>query len=507
MFGTVPSNITSADKAPSDTLFIDGQWLAGNGKSFASMNPALNSSTAIPVWQGHSADADQVKSAVKAARKAFKGWSETSIDERIALIRKFGECLTNAKEEIARIISLETGKPQWETITEAGAMIGKVEISITAHQERTGERESEMGSARAVLRHKPHGVVAVFGPYNFPGHLPNGHIIPALLAGNTVVLKPSELTPMVSEAVMQLWQQAGLPKGVLNLVQGEKETGMALASDPELDGLFFTGSSRTGHLLHEQFAGHPGKILALEMGGNNPLIVDEVANIKAAVHDTIQSAYITSGQRCTCARRLYVPNTEAGDEFVAALVSAVKLIKVGRSDDQDQPFMGSLISEQAADGMVAAQARLVELGGNSLTELRKLETGTGLVTPGLIDVTQIEELPDEEYFGPLLQLVRYDDFEQAIELANRTSYGLSAGLLSDNRDKYETFYRQIRAGIVNWNRQITGASSAAPFGGIGASGNHRASAYYAADYCAFPVSGIEADQVELPASFAPGLTI
>ncbi len=491
----------------SDSLFINGQWLAGDGSTFVSLNPALDRNSAEPVWRGAGADAAQVDQAVQAARAAFKGWAAMPMAERIAVIRRFGESLSEAKEELARIIALETGKPRWETATEAGAMIGKIEISIKACEERTGEKENPMGSARAVLRHKPHGVVAVFGPYNFPGHLPNGHIVPALLAGNTVVLKPSELTPLVAQKMVELWQQAGLPAGVLNLVQGEKETGMALATHADIDGLFFTGSSRTGHLLHEQFAGHPGKILALEMGGNNPLIVDEVADLKAAVHDTLQSAYITSGQRCTCARRLYVPNTEAGDTFVAALKSAVEAIRVGTNDDAEQPFMGSLISEQAADGMVAAQARLQELGGTSLVELKKLKPGTGLVSPGLIEVTAIDQLPDEEYFGPLLQLVRYDDFDQAIELANRTRYGLSAGLLSDNRDKYQQFYSQIRAGIVNWNRQTTGASSAAPFGGIGASGNHRASAYYAADYCAYPVAGLEADRVELPASLAPGLSI
>ncbi len=498
---------SAAVRPDRQSLFIDGRWLAGNGTVFASYDPARDQRQAAAIWQGRSADAEQVNLAVTAARRAFPGWSETPLQQRIALLRSFADGLTGAKDALAHTIALETGKPLWEAATEVAAMIGKVEISIKANAERTGERQSALGNARAVLRHKPHGVVAVFGPYNFPGHLPNGHIVPALLAGNTVVLKPSELTPLVAEAVMKIWQQTRLPQGVLNLVQGEKETGMALATHANLDGLFFTGSSRTGQLLHAQFTGHPGKILALEMGGNNPLIVDEVANLKAAVHDTVQSAYLTAGQRCTCARRLLVPGTAAGDAFVAALVAAVKAIRVGRFDDPQQPFMGSLISESAADGMVAAQARLQQLGGRSLISLQKLHSGTGLVSPGLIDVTDIDELPDEEYFGPLLQLIRYDDFQQAIELANRTRYGLSAGLLSDNRDKYDRFYRQIRAGIVNWNRQITGASSAAPFGGIGASGNHRASAYYAADYCAFPVAGLEADQVELPDSLAPGLSL
>ena len=307
--------------------------------------------------------------------------------------------------------------------------------------------------------------------------------------------------------MVSLWDKAGLPAGVLNLVQGEVDTGKALASHPQLDGLFFTGSSRTGHFLHQQYAGHPGKILALEMGGNNPLIIKGVQDIKAAVHDILQSAYISSGQRCTCARRLYVEQGEQGDALIAMLADAVKQIKVGPWNAQPQPFMGSMISETAAKGMVAAQANLQNLGGVSLVELTHVEAGTGLVSPGLIDVTAIDILPDEEYFGPLLQLVRYSDFDQAIKLANQTRYGLSAGLLADSREDYDYFLARIRAGIVNWNKQITGASGAAPFGGVGASGNHRASAFYAADYCAYPVASVEADAVSLPATLSPGLSL
>ncbi len=228
---------------------------------------------------------------------------------------------------------------------------------------------------------------------------------------------------------------------------------------------------------------------------------------KAAVHDIIQSAYISSGQRCTCARRLYVQEGAAGDALIEQLISAIKQIKVGSWNAQPQPFMGSMISEGAAKGMVAAQAELQALGGQSLIELTHVESGTGLVTPGLIDVTAIAELPDEEYFGPLLQLVRYQGFDQAIDMANNTRYGLSAGILADSREDYDYFLARIRAGIVNWNKQITGASGSAPFGGVGASGNHRASAFYAADYCAYPVASVEADSVSLPANLSPGLSI
>ncbi|MBB1320893.1 succinylglutamate-semialdehyde dehydrogenase [Shewanella sp. SR43-8] len=485
------------------TQYIQGQWLAGEGHEINSKNPANGD----VIWQGNTATAAQVNAAVDAARAAQFDWFMLGYDARLAIVEAYRAQLENNKAEIAETIAQETGKPQWETATEVGAMIGKIALSAKAHDKRTGTETNDLPAGRAVLRHKPHGVVAVFGPYNFPGHLPNGHIVPALLAGNTVVFKPSELTPKVAELMLKCWDKAGLPQGVINLVQGEVDTGKALASHPQIDGLFFTGSSRTGHILHEQYAGLPGKILALEMGGNNPLIVKGVTDTKAAVHDIIQSAYISSGQRCTCARRLYIEEGEQGDALIAELVKAVKQIKVGAWNAQPQPFMGSMISETAALGMVAAQATLKSLGGVPLVELVQVEAGTGLVTPGLIDVTQVAALPDEEYFGPLLQLVRYRDFDQAIHLANATRYGLSAGLLADSREDYDYFLARIRAGIVNWNKQITGASGAAPFGGVGASGNHRASAFYAADYCAYPVASMEADSVSLPATLSPGLSI
>ena len=482
--------------------FINGEWLAGQGDAFSSLNPANNE----VIWQANSATAEQVDTAVKSAREAFYSWSDMAFEARLEIVKRFAEQLKENSEELAIAIAKETGKPLWETRTEAGAMVGKIAISEKAYHERTGVVENAMPVGRAVIRHKAHGVVAVFGPYNFPGHLPNGHIVPALLAGNTVIFKPSELTPYVAELTLKLWEKAGLPAGVINLVQGEVETGKALASHRGIDGLFFTGSSRTGHILHEQFAGQPGKILALEMGGNNPLIVKDASDTKAVVHDIIQSAFISSGQRCTCARKLFLPAGEQGDAILEHLVRATKAIKVGNFDDEDQPFMGSMISNQAAAGMVAAQQQLIDLGAETIIELTHKE-GTGFVTPGILECSNVTDFPDDEHFGPLLKVFRYTDFDAAIEKANDTSFGLSAGLLSDNAEDYDHFLRRIRAGIVNFNRPITGASSAAPFGGIGASGNHRASAYYAADYCAYPVASVELEKVTLPGALSPGLSI
>ncbi|XXY45767.1 succinylglutamate-semialdehyde dehydrogenase [Sorangium sp. So ce269] len=485
------------------THFIGGAWVAGAGEPFASRNPV----TQAIVFEGRAAAEEQVDAAVKAARGAFRAWRDGGFEERMALVKRFAGLLGEHKARLADVIGLETGKPRWEALTEVQTMIGKVDVSLMAYRERTGERQAEAGDATAVVRHRPHGVVAVFGPYNFPGHLPNGHIVPALLAGNCVVYKPSELAPKVAEETVRLWQEAGAPAGVLNLVQGGKSTGVALAGHPDLDGLFFTGSSATGNALHRQLAGRPDKILALEMGGNNPLIVQDVANTEAAIHHILQSSFISAGQRCTCARRLLVPATPEGDALLGRLAEAAGRLKVGRYDDAEQPFMGAVISLAAAEQLLRAQARLISLGGKVVLEMRRLEEGTALLSPGIIDVSAIEELPDEEYFGPLLQVQRYASFDEALSLANRTRYGLAAGLFSDRRDLYEQFWRESRAGIVNWNKPLTGASSAAPFGGIGSSGNHRPSAYYAADYCAYPVAGLEAEGVGLPGQLAPGMRL
>ncbi|MFY2510386.1 succinylglutamate-semialdehyde dehydrogenase [Vibrio pectenicida] len=484
------------------THWIAGEWLVGQGEAMSSTSPYNNE----VIWQGDSASPEQVESAVNAARAAFTSWKKSTYAEREAVVLDFAEKLKQNGEKIAEIIAKETGKPLWETRTEAAAMAGKIAISIRAYHDRTGEVQREAAGNHIVLRHRPLGVLAVFGPYNFPGHLPNGHIVPALLAGNTVVFKPSEQTPLTGEFAMKLWQQAGLPACVINLVQGAKETGVALAESKGIDGLLFTGSANTGHILHRQFAGQPDKMLALEMGGNNPMVISEqYGELDATVYTIIQSAFISAGQRCTCARRLYIPVGEKGDVLISKLLEATQKILVGQPFAEPAPFMGPQISKAAADFILQAQSNLVKLGGQSLLEAKAGEAA--FVTPGIIDVTPIAELPDEEYFGPLLQVVRYQGLEKAVELANDTRFGLSAGLVSTDDDEWDYFVDNIRAGIVNRNRQLTGASGDAPFGGPGASGNLRPSAYYAADYCAYPMASMEGGETVLPATLSPGVEL
>ncbi len=484
-------------------LFIDGRWQSGRGEAMRSENPC----TGDLLWSGAAAAVSDVDLAVGAARAALPNWATMMLARRIGFLRRYQQVLRDEQTSLAADIARETGKPSWEAQGEVATMIGKVDLSIDAYESRSGERVKTVDGVCSRVRHRPHGVIAVFGPYNFPGHLPNGHIVPALLAGNTIVFKPSEQTPGVADRMIRLWQQSGLPAGVINLVQGAMPTGVALAAHAGIDGLFFTGSSATGEALHRQFAGDTRKILALEMGGNNPLIVHRARDLRAAVYFTLQSAYVTAGQRCTCARRLVVPRGGQGDEFVHKLATAIDGIRVGCPDSRPEPFMGPVISNTAAQALLDVQADLARSGAKILRPMRRLIADLPLLSPGLLDVSAVSARPDEEYFGPLLQLIRVEDFGAAMAEANATRYGLAAGILTDDAGLWELFYRHSRAGVVNWNRPLTGASGGAPFGGIGASGNHRPSAYYAADYSAYPVASLEAQSLRLPGSLVPGVRL
>ena len=447
-----------------------------------------------PVWQGPAADAAAAAGAVARARTAAPGWARRPLEDRLALARAYAGVLDSRREDLARLISRETGKLLWEARTEVTAMIGKVEISIRAQAERAGASDTAQPFGRAVLRHHPHGVMAVLGPYNFPGHLPNGHIVPALIAGNTVVFKPSELAPGVGAAMVDAWHAAGLPDAVLQVLQGGRDTGAALI-DQDIDGLLFTGSASAGRHFRRAFVDRPGVILALELGGNNPLVAwDQVTDPAVLANLVVHSAFVTTGQRCSCARRLIVPAGAAGDALVAALVELSARLPIGAGEDT--AFMGPLISRQAAAGARSALAGLVAAGCRVLLDRNRVDDrGEAFFGPVLLDATGVA-VPDAEIFAPVLTIVRVPDFSAAIAAANATAFGLSAGLLAADPALWDRFVGEVRAGVVNWNRPTTGAASAAPFGGLGESGNHRPSAYYAADYCAYPVASFEAPVLE-----------
>ncbi len=452
---------------------------------------SINPATGEEIWSGAIGDAS---AEVAEARAAWPLWAAHSVAYRVEAVRRFANVVRGKEAEFAELISKETGKPYWEARTEVAAVVNKVEISVEAYAERTPQRKMEAALGnRVAVRHKPHGVLAVLGPYNFPAHLPNGHIVPALIAGNAVVFKPSEKTPATGEFLVQCFHEAKIPPGVVRLLVGGPDQGKALAGEPGIDGLLFTGSARAGQSLHRQFAETPHKLLALELGGNNPLVVWNSKDIDAAAIIAVQSAYLTAGQRCTAARRLIVEEGTEG-ELLDAIQKLIDRMIVDQPFADPQPFMGPLIDLAAADQVQEQWLNLMMKGGKPLRRLDRPLADKPYLTPALIDVTELRDRPDEEIFGPVLQLIRVKDFDAAITEANNTRFGLAASLVGGSPEMYDKFWANVRAGVINRNKPTNGAPSNAPFGGVGLSGNHRPSAFYAADYCAYPVTSSEADR-------------
>ncbi|PQO25761.1 succinylglutamate-semialdehyde dehydrogenase [Blastopirellula marina] len=466
--------------------YINGIWQKGSGESFASRNPVTDEI----LWQGSAADTEDIHRAFDTAAKAQSSWCSRSWEERADILRCFAELAEQHCNTLAKAISDEVGKPLWDAMTEAKVVASKCDITIEAYQRLRDETEVSTSTLNGRVVYRPLGVVGVIGPFNFPAHIANGQIVPALLAGNSVIFKPSELTPYVAKLMVELWEKAGLPPGVLNLVQGGVPTSQAILAAPQLRGLFFTGSRATGVKLREALTHRLEVLLALELGGNNPLIVHQPADIDDAVDKVIKSAYLTSGQRCTCARRLIL--TGDAQPILDRLVEQTSKITVGRPSDVPEPFMGSLINANAVDNVLRFQSQLSSQGGIPLLLSQRLPIGEAFVSPGIIDVTLCSARSDEEVFGPLLQVVRVADLDAAIREANATQYGLAAGIVCRERMCFDRFKNQVKAGLINWNLPTTGASGRLPFGGIGQSGNYRPAGYHAINFCHVPIAEVEA---------------
>lgn len=447
--------------------------------------------TGVELWRGNHGNVDEI---VARARRAWPAWAAQPLSTRMELVRRFANEVRKDAEKLATTIARETGKPLWEARTEVESVVNKVEISIRAYAERTSQRKLDNAlQGTAALRHKPHGVMAVLGPYNFPAHLPNGHIVPALIAGNAIVFKPSEKTPATAELLVQCFHRAGISAAVVQLLIGGPAEGQALVAHDGIDGVLFTGSAHTGIAINRKLATRPDKIVALEMGGNNPLVVWDTPKITDAAAIVVQSAFTSAGQRCTAARRLIVKTTMY-EPLMAEVKRLADRIIVGAPFDEPAPFMGPVIDNQAADGLTESFLYLLSHGGKAIKHLIRPRDDLPFLSPAIIDVTGIKDKPDVELFGPLLQVSQASDLDEAIAEANSTRFGLSASLVGGTPQEYNRFWANVRAGVINWNRPTNGASSSAPFGGVGLSGNHRPSAYYAADYCAYPVASTEMEQ-------------
>lgn len=468
---------------------------------FARHDPA----TEELVWQGRTASLDDLKQAFATARTQFSPWSTLPLSERALFLERFQERVNQEREALATLISQETGKPLWDTRTEAAALHAKIKLTLEAYALRCADRTVENPLCQNITRHRPLGVAVILAPFNFPAHTPHGHILPALLTGNTVIWKPSPYTPKTAEFLLEIWKSTGLPEGVLQLLQGGSDIGSALVESNEWDLLAYTGSSQVGEQILQTTRQRPNKLVALEMGGNNALVCGSIKDLNAAVYTIIQSAFMSTGQRCTCARRLVVIEDAQTPLLLRTLVEWTQKLLIGPYSSHPEPFMGPLITHDAVLSVLQAQNALLERHAKPLLLAERLPAGKAFLSPGILDVTASTGREDREIFGPILQVIRVHSMEEAIQEVNNTRFGLTAGLLSDDPHAYTHFLSKAKAGLINWNMPTTGASSAMPFGGIGWSGNYRPAGFYAIDSCCYPVASMERPLLGLPQTYLPGV--
>lgn len=454
-----------------------------------------------------------VDDAVDSARSAFGDWRRLPQTERSNFLVKYRDALKKRENDLAEMISREVGKPLWESKSEVTTMMNKVDVTIADGLPLVTTRNypSIMENTYGVWAQRPHGVFVVLGPFNFPGHLANGHIVPALLTGNTVIFKPSEKSPGVGQIMAECFHEAGLPAGVFNMVQGEREVGRRLAVSEGIDGILFTGSYEVGLKIKQDTIQQYWKVIALEMGGKNAAIVCEDANLDTAIYETLTGAFITAGQRCSSTSRILV-HKSVFDNFVQKFHERAKAFKIGHPSDN--PFMGPLIDSAAIEKYLRFLGIASREGCDVIMRGKQLEFGRKgyYVTPSICLVrnnalASIKKsiYQQNEIFGPNVAIYSYETQTEAIELANATQYGLVASVFTSNREMYRKISEDLRVGLVNWNRSTVGASSKLPFGGLKRSGNHFPTAISATTYCTYPVASLEIAEPKPAGAGLPGL--
>ncbi len=476
--------------------------VAGTSERVASHDPAHPS---LEVWSA-AAELAHVDIAVDAARKAGRLWHDGGVEKRRAALMRWRDVVTANEDRIAGLITLETGKTLAESRLEAKALADKVSITL---EEQSASRIAGFDfvvnpTRRGICAFRPHGVMAVFGPFNFPAHLPNGHFVPALLSGNTVIFKPSERTPAVGQLLAELADAAAFPPGVFNVISGGPQVAAKLSDHPDIDGILFTGSWNTGRRILAANIDRPGRMIALEMGGSNPAIVCADCHLKQAVIECVRSAFATAGQRCTCTRRIIVDAAIAAD-FIPLFAKVASTLLIGAGDSDEPIFMGPIISSAAREAVLAFQSRRLREGAVSILPATKLDREGWFLSPGVMQVQRFDMMTDEEVFGPLVQIAVAADDDDAVVQANASQFGLAAAIFTSSEERWQRMSAHIRAGCINWNVGTAGASSRLPFGGLGRSGNNRPAGALSLDYCAIPIAHLEerTDAVTLPQGMRP----
>ncbi len=451
--------------------FIDGRWVAGGNDRIDVISPIDDTVVfSTPI------DSEHAQLAIEAARRAAPEWAARTRAERETALRRVQREFTARQDAIAEAICREVGKPLWEARGEAKGLAARVDLTCGAIGSDVADwtLPGETGAGHYL----PLGVVAVLGPFNFPAHLANGQILPALLLGNTVILKPSEKAAGVASLYAEALAAAELPPGVFNLVQGDHRAGQTLTEDPRVDGLLFTGSTRVGQMILSATHAQPHKLVSLEMGGKNASYVAEDAALEPCAKELLNAAFITCGQRCTATSLVFVHDSQI-ERLAAHLSRALPRLPVG-DPFAEGTFMGPIIDQQAKARLLSLNDRAQDAGVETLCAGRDLGGRGAYLTPALrMGAWTDHPYFTDEHFGPDMVLVPVANADEALAHINTLDYGLAAAVFCADQSRFNTLASRLRCGVVNWNRGTAGATGQLPFGGWRSSGNHRPGALFA----------------------------
>lgn len=487
---------------------LDSKAISASDESISKTCPA---NTDHHLWDAL-VDYSHINKTIESAQKGFEIWRKTPLADRMNFLKMFQKVAEERKDEIGRAIALETGKPLWESMTEAGAVVAKVNVTLADSLERVKDQtiSEVLPKIDGHIIKKPIGPCLVIGPFNFPCHLANGQILSALLTGNSVIFKPSEKTMYSAQLLAECFHQAGFPNGVINLINGTGKTTQEVLKHPSVKGIFFTGSMAVGKKILESVGTDLTKLVALELGGKNATILHKDTDIDHAMPELIRSCYLSSGQRCTSTSIIAV-HRSIEQEFIARFKEVTERIIIDHPTDfETKPFMGPLIDQGAKDLYEKYLQLARENGAEEIHVPKELKTRFPghYVSPTIHYLKEAKKenpFTQEEVFGPNCFFTPFDEIEEAIEIANISDYGLASSIFTQDKGAYQLCLRDIRSGLINLNRSTVGASSRLPFGGLGNSGNYRPAAVSMVDHTVATVSSLETLDNSSKLDDVPGL--
>lgn len=457
---------------------------------------------------------NHIEAVIESVQKGFETWRILSFEERSTYLKRYQEIVLSKKEEMAEAIALEVGKPYWEALTETSALSAKVDTTLNESLKRIGHRyfDNVLPETQGELYHRPIGPSLIIGPFNFPCHLANGQILSSLIAGNSIIFKPSEKTPYSAQMLIDCFAEAQFPEGVINLLQGGGKTAARLISEKAIKGIYFTGSKDIGKRILQYTYDDLSKLVALELGGKNTTIVHSDANLNYALSELLKSCFLTSGQRCTSTSIIAV-HRSLMDQFVDHFHDLTKKIIIDHPIEfVKKPFMGPLIDQKAVESYLAFMGMAKREGAQEIMRGKVIEKKHPghYVTPSI----HYTEKPNteghffkNEIFGPNVTFIPYSDIEEAIAIANTPDYGLAAAVFTADDTIFTKCALNISVGLLNHNRSTVGASSKLPFGGVKNSGNYRPAASAMVDACVYPQSCLRVTPGQVEFSDIVGLDL